>query len=228
MQGAELPLLLGGSFGIGFYIAISPCLFPLLPLMLIRTLQGENSRRRSVLITMILVLGILTSLALYLYLSVFIGTFLLQNHNLLQAGLGALLIFFGIVMMSERLRNALHLSTLSLKSPPETPTSLLNVYFIGLSYSLLAAPCSGPAILGAFVLFGSVTDLAVATMMFVAIVVGVTIPYLLLALATGEARNRITTTLTSWAHKIEIAVGTILIIVGIIIALPFFGIVLPF
>ncbi|MHA1770544.1 MAG: cytochrome c biogenesis CcdA family protein [Candidatus Thorarchaeota archaeon] len=228
MQGvAEILFQLGASFGVGFYTAISPCLFPLLPLMLLRTLQSENSRRRSVAITMTLVVGILSSLAVFAIISGLIGIFLLQNHNLLQAGLGALLIFLGFVTMSERLRNTLHLSTLSLTNPPETPTSLLNVYLIGLGYSLLAAPCSGPALLGAFVLFGSSGNVMILILMFLAVSVGVTIPYLVLGLASGEARDKITTSLTHSAHKVEIIVGVLLIIIGIILALPYFGIFLP-
>ncbi len=229
LQGvAELLFQLGTSFGIGFYTAVSPCLFPLLPLMLLKTLQSENSRRRSVAITMTLVLGILSSLGVFAIISGMIGIFLVQNHNLLQAGLGALLVFLGIVTMSERLRNALHLSTLSLTKPPETPTNLLNVYLIGLGYSLLAAPCSGPALLAAFVLFGSTGDALILALMFVAVSIGVTIPYLLLGLASGEARDKITTSLTHSAHKVEILVGILLIVIGVILALPYFGVVLPF
>ncbi|MHA1246462.1 MAG: cytochrome c biogenesis CcdA family protein [Candidatus Thorarchaeota archaeon] len=226
MQGiAEILIQLGTSFGVGFYTAVSPCLFPLLPLMLLRTLQSENSRGRSVLVTMTLVLGILTSLAVFALISGLIGMFLVQNHNLLQAGLGALLVFLGVVTMSQRLRDALHLSTLSLRRHPDAPTSLLNVYLIGLGYSLLAAPCSGPALLGAFVMFGAIGDAFLLLLMFIAVSAGVTLPYLVLALATGEARDKITTALTHSAHKIEIAIGVLLIVIGIIIALPFFGIV---
>ena len=70
MQGAiELGLLLvklAGVFGSGLFIAVSPCLFPLLPLFLINSLQSADSRGRSVLVTAVLVLGILSSVAFFI------------------------------------------------------------------------------------------------------------------------------------------------------------------
>lgn len=56
---------LGTVFGVGLYIATSPCLFPLLPLFLIRNLQSEYGRTRSILVTGILTAGILASLGAF-------------------------------------------------------------------------------------------------------------------------------------------------------------------
>ncbi len=225
-QIVEVLLQVGASFAVGFYTAVSPCLFPLLPLMLLRSLQTEDSHRHSLLITMTLVLGILSSIAVFAAISGLIGMFLVQNHNLLQAGLGVLLVFLGVVTMSERLRTLLRLSTLSLTRQPDLPTSLLNVYLIGLGYSLLAAPCSGPALLGVFVLFGSSSEPVILIVMFVALAVGVTIPYLAIALVSGEARQRMTSSLARSSRLVEIVVGTLLIIVGVVLMLPFFGVVI--
>ena len=162
MQGAiELGLFLvklTGVFGSGLFIAVSPCLFPLLPLFLINSLHSADSRRRSVLVTTVLVAGILSSVAFFIAIAGFIGSFLIDFYIEFQAILGLIILFLGLVMMSSTLQKKLKLSYLSLKTQPSAPSNLVSVYVVGLGYSLLAAPCSGPAILGTVALFGTETN----------------------------------------------------------------------
>jgi cytochrome c-type biogenesis protein len=214
---------LGASFGAGLYVAISPCLFPLLPLFLIRTLQGEGGRARSVLVTVVLILGILTSIGVYAIIAGFIGFFLIQNFKLIRAILGGVIIIFGILMMSEKLKTSLGLGTLSLKSQPSAPKNLGSVYIIGLGYTLMAAPCAGPTILALSVLFGTLSTIWEIVVMYLVVSIGVALPYLAIALVTGEARIRMATTISNSARRIELVVGLILVIIGIILILPYFG-----
>ncbi|NHJ14636.1 MAG: hypothetical protein EAX95_13235 [Candidatus Thorarchaeota archaeon] len=225
MQGlVEGILQIVGTFGTGFYVAISPCLFPLLPMVLIRSLQSENSRYRSGLVTLSLVAGIMTSLVVFAFISSIIGLFLIQYHSIIQAVLGAIIAFLGLVMIVERLREVLRLTSLTLVSHPTSPTGLLNVFTIGLTYSLLAAPCSAPSLIGVFLIFGTQLNPLMLLAMFVALSLGVAIPYLAIGLATGEARQRIASGLARNARRIEIAVGVFLVALGVILMLPAFGI----
>ncbi|MHA2362190.1 MAG: hypothetical protein ACXAB6_09745, partial [Candidatus Thorarchaeota archaeon] len=105
----------------------------------------------------------------------------------------------------------------------DKPTGLWSVFTVGLGYSLIAAPCTGGAILGAFGIFAYQTIPLAALMLFLAMSLGVAIPYLTLALVTGETRKRLTMTIANSTRKIEIAVGTLLIIVGILLITPYFG-----
>lgn len=219
----EFFIQLGASFGAGLYVAISPCLFPLLPLFLIRTLQSENSRARSVLVTTILILGILTSIGIFAIISGFIGLFLIQNFRLIRAILGVVITIFGILMMSEQLKIKLGLGALSLKSQPSAPKSLGSVYVIGLGYTLMAAPCAAPALISVFLLFGTQSTILGIILMYLAVCIGVAIPYLAIALVTGEARIRMATTISNSARRIELVVGLILVVIGIILILPYFG-----
>ena len=227
MQGAiELGLLLvkiSGVFGAGLFIAVSPCLFPLLPLFLINSLQSADSRGRSVVVTAVLVLGILSSVAFFIAIAGFIGSFLIEFYIEFQANLGLLIIFLGLVMMSSTLQKRLRLGSLSLRSQPTTPTNLLNVFVVGLGYSLLAAPCSGPAILGTVALFGAETNLFIILLLFIILSIAIAIPYLLIAVVTGEARIRMAMTISSQARKIELVAGTILIIIGFLLFIQLFG-----
>jgi thiol:disulfide interchange protein DsbD len=227
VQGAiELGLLLvklSGVFGAGLFIAISPCLFPLLPLFLINSLQSADSRGRSVLVTAVLVLGILSSVGFFIIIAGFIGSFLIEFYIEFQAVLGLLILFLGLVMMSSTLQMKLRLSSLSLRSQPSAPTNLLSVFVVGLGYSLLAAPCSGPAILGTVALFGSETNILTIVLFFIVLSIAIAIPYLLIAMVTGEARMRMASTISSQARKIELIAGTILIIIGFLLFIQLFG-----
>ena len=224
MQGfIEFVIQLGAGFGSGLYVAISPCLFPLLPLFLIRALQSDDRRGRSVIVTSVLILGILTSIGIFALISGLIGYFLIQNFTFIRALLGGMIIVFGILMISERLKTRLGLGALSLKSQPSRPKSLASVYIIGLGYTLMAAPCAAPTILALSVLFGAQSTIWGIILMFLVVSIGVAIPYLAIALVSGEARIRLATRISGSARRIELVVGVILVIMGIILILPYFG-----
>jgi thiol:disulfide interchange protein DsbD len=227
VQGAiELGILLvklTAVFGSGLFIAVSPCLFPLLPLFLINSLQSADSRGRSVLVTAVLVIGILSSVAFFIAIAGFIGSFLIDFYIEFQAILGVIILFLGFVMIFPTLQSKLNLSSFSLRSQPTAPTNLLSVYVVGLGYSLLAAPCSGPAILGTIALFGTETNIFLMILLFVVLSIAIAIPYFLLAIVTGEARMRMATTISSQARTIEVVAGVILVIIGVLLFSQFFG-----
>ncbi|MFW9955434.1 MAG: cytochrome c biogenesis CcdA family protein [Candidatus Thorarchaeota archaeon] len=215
----EVAIQLGTVLSAGLYIATSPCLFPLLPLFLIRNLQSEQSRRKSVQVTGVLIFGILASLAVFISISTLIGYFVLRYYTYIQAILGAIVVFLGVATLSHKLREKLHLTRLSM-SDPGNPTSLIGVFAVGFSYALLAAPCTAPVLLVLPLLFSTETNLFVLGFMFFLLAVGVSIPYLAIALVTGEARNRMATRLANSAPTIEIIVGVLLIILGVFLMIP--------
>jgi cytochrome c biogenesis protein CcdA len=213
----EIGLLLAGVFGSGLYIAMSPCLFPLLPLFLLNSLKSSDSRKRSVLVTGILVLGILGSLAVYLSLAWLISSLLIDYYITILTILSFIIIFLGIVTLSTTLKERLGMSSLSMKSQPEAPSNLFSVFLVGFGYSMLAAPCSGSVIFGVIAVFSSVTGVLVPILMFLALSVAVSIPYFAIAVVTGEARMRMAMSLSNHARKVEIVAGLILIVIGIIL-----------
>ena len=211
---------LAAAFLSGLYIATSPCIFPLLPLFLIRSLGSADDRSRSVIVTIALTAGILSSLAIYFAISGFIGRYILQNYTILQAILGGIVIFLGVVTVSSSLKEKLRLNSLSIGSQPEKPTGLSGVFVVGFGYSLLAAPCSGPVIIFLFALFGGQPEVSVQVVMFVLLSIAVMIPYFAIALVTGEARTRVAMQIANSAKILEYLVGGLLIVVGIILIYP--------
>ncbi|NHI88575.1 MAG: hypothetical protein EAX87_03570 [Candidatus Thorarchaeota archaeon] len=227
MQGfVELGLLLAkltGVFGAGLYIAVSPCLFPLLPLFLINSLQSADSRGRSALVTAVLVLGILSSVGFFVLIAGFIGSFLIEYYIEFQAIMGLIILFLGFVMISTTLQEKLGFTSLNLRSQPTAPTNLLSVFLVGLGYSLLAAPCSGPAILGTIALFGAESDFLIIALLFLVLSIAISIPYFLIAAVTGEARMRMASTISQQARKIELIVGIVLAFIGLLLFIQLFG-----
>jgi cytochrome c-type biogenesis protein len=211
---------LAAAFLSGLYIATSPCIFPLLPLFLIRSLASADDRSRSLIVTIALTAGILSSLAIYFAISGLIGSFILQNHTVFQAVLGGIVIFLGLVTVSSTLREKIRLNSLSIGNQPEKPTGLSGVFIVGFGYSLLAAPCSGPVIISLFALFGSQPEVSVQIVMFFLLSIAVMIPYFAIALATGEARTRIAMQIANSAKTLEYLVGGLLIVIGIILMYP--------
>jgi thiol:disulfide interchange protein DsbD len=223
----ELGLMLSGAIGSALYIALSPCLFPLLPLFLLNNLQSVNSRKRSAVVTGALVIGMLISIGIFAAIAFFVtsvASFILINFTNLQAVLGALIIFFGIAMMSETLHEKLHLFHADSENQAVQPSDLKQVFFIGLGYTLMAAPCAGPSILAIISLFGVQSNIFVLVLMFFIVSIVIAIPYFAIALVTGEARVRMTRTLSANTRRIEIITGVILLVIGTILVLPILGI----
>ncbi|MHA1134869.1 MAG: cytochrome c biogenesis protein CcdA [Candidatus Thorarchaeota archaeon] len=220
--------MLVGALTSGLYIAISPCLFPLLPLFLMNSLQASNSRKRSLLVTSALVAGILVSVGFYALIAFTIssiGIFLASSFRDLQLILGFIILFFGIVMISDKLRNALRLSRLSMHGKPSKPSNLGQVFVTGLGYTLLAAPCAGPAIIGLVGIFGTLTNPLFLLLAFVMVAVVIAVPYFAIALVAGEARTGLAISISNRARTIEIVTGVILILLGLFMILqhPIFG-----
>ncbi len=234
MQGLiELGVTLVGALTSGLYIAISPCLFPLLPLFLMNSLQASDSRKRSLLVTSALVAGILVSVGFYALIAFTIssiGIFIASSFRDLQLILGVVILFFGFVMLSDRLRNALRLSRLSMHGKPSRPSNLMQVFATGLGYTLLAAPCAGPAIVGLVGIFGTVTNLLFLILVFIMVAFIIAIPYFAIALVAGEARTSLAMSISAKARTIEIITGIILIVLGLYMILqhPVFGLYLLF
>jgi cytochrome c biogenesis protein CcdA len=53
--------------------------------------------------------------------------------------------------------------------------------------------------------------------------IAIAIPYFLIAVVTGEARMRMAMTISNQARKIELVVGTILVIIGLLLFSQLFG-----
>jgi cytochrome c biogenesis protein CcdA len=106
----------------------------------------------------------------------------------------------------------------------------MQVFATGLGYTLLAAPCAGPAIVGLVGIFGTVTNFLFLILVFIMVAFIIAIPYFAIALVAGEARTNLAMSISNKARTIEIITGVILIVLGLYMILqhPIFGLYLLF
>jgi len=67
-------------------------------------------------------------------------------------------------------------------------------------------------------------SIAILSFIFIALTLGISIPYLAIALLSESVRNRMTIALAESARKVQILVGLLLVIIGTLLILPYFGV----
>ena len=94
---------------------------------------------------------------------------------------------------------------------------------IGFGYSFIALPCAAPAfitLLGISSVYSNSFNLLLGIGLFA---IGLFIPYLLLVLATAEARTRLTSLFAENFRIIEMIIGVIILVFGFLFIWPAFG-----
>ncbi len=233
----ELPLF----FFSGIYVALSPCLFPIMPLTIFRIMNKSNigpngqeifPTRKMVLEWVILLMcGILMTFFSSMIISNFIGNafarFLINNYITFSFILGIFLIVMGIFMFFPKIAEKTYA-----KIPiPQKLTNLIykeeyrnfDMFIIGLTYSFIALPCAFPifATSLAIIAYNANLIFTIGGMMLFSI--GLFIPYLLLVFVTSEVRTRAAIFLAEKFRLIEIIIAAFMIILGILFIWPFFG-----
>ncbi len=239
----SLPLFLRLSlfFLVGLYVALSPCLFPIMPLTVFRIMnktvidelgQEQHPTRRMALQWVItLTSGILITFFLAVFISAYIwnnlGFFLQDVHLTLTFLLGLLLLLMGLFLLFPVLAK----STFARIPIPQKVTNSfqrdeyrnLDLFLIGFGYTFIALPCAFPAfiILTTIIPFiGNLLYLVIGMGLFA---IGLLIPYLILVLVTAEARTRAATVLAEKYRIVEIITGLLVIIFGLLFIWPSFG-----
>ncbi len=228
-------------FLVGLYVALSPCLFPIMPLTVFRIMnksilddsgqEHHPSRRIALQWVIILTSGILLTFVLAVLISVYIwanlGLFLINIYLELTFILGLLLIIMGIFLLFPILAE----STFAKIPIPQRVTNSfqreeyrqLDLFLIGFGYSIIALPCAFPVflvLLSIIPFIGSSFNLLIGMVLFS---VGLFLPYFILVLVTAEARTRAASFLAERFRVIEIITGILVIIFGLLFIWPSFG-----
>ncbi|MFX0122230.1 MAG: cytochrome c biogenesis protein CcdA [Candidatus Hodarchaeota archaeon] len=228
-------------FLVGLYVALSPCLFPIMPLTVFRIMnkpiiddsgQEQYPTRRMALQWVILLTGgILITFSLAILISAYIwtnlGSFLSGVFIQLTFILGLLLILMGIFLIFPVLAE---LTFTRIPIPQRVTDSFqreeyrhLDLFFIGFGYTFIALPCSFPIfliLLALIPLIGNLLYLFIGMGLFA---LGLLIPYLILVLVTAEARIRAASLLAEKFRIVEIITGILVIIFGLLFIWPSFG-----
>lgn len=209
----------------GLATAISPCLFPILPLTLLR-LFGAESRKKALILTTILLSGVILAFMIYAILADYLFDVLGQTFTELNAIMGVILIFIGLYLILEHYIPVLKSVTGKLPGlqprMDEDKDSYIDVFILGMGYSLIAIPCASGIYMGLIGLIQS-GDPLYSFFGFPLFAVGLALPYYILAISASEFRMQIAQWMARKSKLVNIIMGALLVIIGLSMSLPYFG-----
>jgi thioredoxin:protein disulfide reductase len=183
LQRGLLLTLLGVGL-VGLALNLTPCVYPLISVTI--AYFGTNSRSRAAVarLAVVYALGIALSfsvLGLAAALSGGLFGVALQKPAVVIAIAGVLVLLalgsFGFYQFQ--------LPAVVMRSAGRSATGTLGALFMGLTMGVVAAPCVGPVVVGLLVFVGSRQDPLLGFLLFFALGLGMSAPYVVLAMAAG-------------------------------------------
>lgn len=204
--------LLAGSISV-----LSPCVLPLLPIIIASALQESKWG------SFALVGGLILSFTGFGFFIATIGFSLGLTPSLLQKIAGVLITLFGLILLVPELfkrfsslaSNAT--SSLNTRIAAFQPKDLQGQFILGTLLGAVWTPCIGPTLGAAISLASRGESLTYAFFVMMAFSIGVAIPILLLSLGSQAALHRRKQKLASFSGKAKIIMGAVFLILGIMI-----------
>ena len=234
-------------FLVGLYVALSPCLFPIMPITILNIMrknekdnsendskdatqpkfQSTSQRLKSLNWIFMLWSGILFSFGIFALIGAFIGSFLIQNYLLLNLVFGILLILMGYIIIVPKLEE-LFFSRIPVpgfvqQQLQKEEYSGFDLFLLGAAYSIIAIPCAGPVFIALIPLIISFNNQLMSLFSFVLFAIGLLIPYLLLIMVTSEGQVAFIKKVRNNYRLIQVITGILIIIVGGLLVWPYFG-----
>ncbi|MFT4201086.1 cytochrome c biogenesis protein CcdA [Gordonia sp. (in: high G+C Gram-positive bacteria)] len=183
-----MTLLLVGFVG-GLLAGVSPCVLPVLPVILLGGASSTGSRSRAVAI----VAGLTLSFALItLFGTLLLAALHLPSSLLRWLGLGAL-VLLGVSMLVPPVERLLEraFAWIPQRQVATKDSGALGGFLLGLALGAVFVPCAGP-VLAAIAVAGATGTIGTQTILLtVAFAAGVAIPLLAVALAGNKLTDRV-------------------------------------
>jgi len=209
----------------GFLAGISPCILPVLPVVLVAGATGTSPAARrtvdyappraGVARSVAVVAGLVLSFSIIILAgSEIISLLHLPQDSLRDAGI-ALLILVGLGYLIPPLGALLERPFARIRT--RRPSGRGGGFVLGLALGLLYVPCAGP-ILAAITVVGATHRVGLtAVLVTAAFAVGTAIPLLAVALAGGQLSRRLST-LRRHAQQARLVGGAVMIVIAVAIA----------
>jgi len=216
-------LLSGGSYALavlaGLLSTLSPCVLPLLPIILGQALvahrHGAIALSAGLALSFVLV-GMIVSTA---------GIGIGFDRETIRALAAMLMIIFGTVMLSGSLQNRLAFAGLRLETAVDQfmhwthPSGLRGQFMVGLLLGAVWSPCIGPTLGAAIALAGVRATFAQASLVMLFFAIGMTIPLAAIGILSRQALLRWRGSIEVADHVAKIVFGTLVILIGTLILL---------
>lgn len=218
------------AFLAGVLSFISPCVLPLIPGYLsyisgvtLDDMQGTGaggaaavaaSRRRVLIASIFFILGFSVVFISLGAAASALGQFLLERLRLLSKIAGAVVILFGLHTMG-----VLRIGWLYSEKRVQVdrkPTGLLGAFLVGLAFAFGWTPCIGPILAGILAIAASQNTIWQGIQLLAVYSLGLGVPFLVTALAINQFFAAFAKIRRHY-HKIEIASGLLLVVIGVLI-----------
>jgi cytochrome c biogenesis protein CcdA/thiol-disulfide isomerase/thioredoxin len=215
----------------GFLAGISPCILPVLPVVLFAGATGtgdsaqETSDRRPHNARVARSVAVVAGLALSFSLLILVGSELisllhLPQNSLRDAGI-ALLIIVGLGYLIPPLGALLERPFARVRAPRPSGRGRGGGFILGLALGVLYVPCAGP-VLAAITVVGATHRVGLTAVLVTAgFAIGTAVPLLAVALAGNQLSRRVSV-LRKHAQQVRLAGGAVLIVVAVAIAVNAF------
>lgn len=217
------------AFGAGLLSFLAPCVLPLVPGYLgylggasLHQMAQQDEidpelARRVAWRALAFVLGLATVFILMGAGASTIGAFLRTNMTWISMVAGGIIVIFGLHFMGVFRIGFLYREARF--QGPSTPAGNIGAYFLGLAFAFGWTPCVGPVLATILFIAAQSDSLWYGTGLLAVYAAGLGIPFLLAALFV-KPFMRFMNRFKKHLHKIEIAIGLLLVLTGILI---FFG-----
>ncbi len=172
------------AFGAGLASVLSPCVLPVLPLIVTGTDQDSRLRPVSIvggLAIAFIAMGVLTSMA---------GSLIAPHIGLMEKTAGVLVLLFGVLMFFDV--NPFEKLTFFGRFQDNKPHSgLAGGLVLGASLGLVWIPCVGPMLSSVLAVVASEGQVASGVLMLAVYSLGFAVPMLIVAYASQWFRTRL-------------------------------------
>lgn len=178
-------------FSAGLLTVVTPCIFPLIPIYLSILTRSGATKRQAFSSTFLFTMGFSFVFILLGMGATSIGILLNDNRALLVFSGGLLLVFFGLLQLKFISIPALE-RNYSIDGKVDFSSGLLRAFVLGVIFALGWTPCAGPVI-GAVLTYtaSKAGDIQTGAAYLAAFSIGVSIPFLVLALFFDTLKDRI-------------------------------------
>lgn len=211
----------GFSLAAGALTTLSPCVFPILPLVV----GGAASQNRFAPVAM--GAGMVASFALIGLILGTVGAAMGIDTAVLRVVGACLLIAFGITMLVPRLNDALTRAMTPLASRANAASgqlksdSLAGAFILGSLLGLVWSPCSGPLLASALTLVASKGGALTGTAMLAVFGLGAAIPLVAIAYASKAGFTRSRSWVLAHIARLKTIFGIFIIALGLAILLGY-------
>lgn len=234
-------------FLVGLYVALSPCLFPIMPITILNIMRKDNEKNSdssndtvgeldssniskgnsSLNWIFMLWSGILFSFGIFALIGAYIGSFLIQNYILFNFIFGVILIVMGYIIVIPKLEeiffSRIQIPNFIQKQMLKEEYSGFDLFTLGAFYSIIALPCAGPVFIALIPLIISFNNQLISLFSLFLFALGLLIPYLILIFVTAQTQTKFINKVRSSYGLIRGITGVLIIIVGGLLVWPYFN-----